>query len=284
MSENNKNMNQGLGAFSSGGNIDEAMANIDRTSAYQDIFEFNKSIDDSNAPINEAEDILTPLFQAKARALCPSDYTLAALTMRNLIRFIIDDGHDVFGNKRGNGNCDCCYDNFDDDNKSDTPANKEAGDRNIIDPEASLVEKASIVCKFLFGEYATYDQLPGEIKKAVDLARDAYAIIIGYVSKLESLLMHHFNDMPTMFIPSYFNIISGKAVYASALLDIIDPDHRADNYPEAESDDSTEVVNGNATNDKTTEAADDGATDNETNKASVDDESPEDLAKDCSEE
>lgn len=256
-----------------------------------ELSELADCINSSDKPLNEAEDILTPLFQSKAKELCPSDNMLAALTMTDVIHLIAGDldcdgdGNcddcDCCNDGCGDGGCDkcdCCNDggcddgcngncnNCNDGNSHDGDCchgscyicdccrgfngdcddcictKDDSDDDGILDPDAPLDVTVPIVCSCLFGEYGTYEQLPDEMKKAVDLTREAYAILVGEsLGKLHSLLLHHFNDLPTTFVPELFSEISDRALYVLTFLDIIDPDHRTDNLPE-DSDDCTKDV------------------------------------------
>ena len=219
--------------------------------AFSETLELSDFIRSSINPLNEAEDILTPLFQSKAKELCPSDDMLCALTMSDVVHLAAEDCCDgncdncELGESREDdcNNCECdengcdgckCGEGCENDCESCTADNEDSDDEGILDPNAPLGVKASIVCTFLFGDYSTYKQLPFEMKKAVDLAREAYSILIGEsLSKLQSLFLRHFNDIPTSIVPDFFYDISGRALYALTLLDIIDPDHRPNNFPEA---------------------------------------------------
>ncbi|MBP3708108.1 MAG: hypothetical protein J6J36_05825 [Clostridia bacterium] len=257
--------------------------------ALSETFEFYDCVRSCIDPISEAEDILTPLFQSKAKELCPSDDMLVTLTMSDVVHLMAEDCCDgdcdncecsesceddcCSGDCECSENCeddccggdcgcgDCCGNDCDDCERDDCECSnccegdcescaadtEESDDEGILDPDAPLNVKASIVCTFLFGEYATYEQLPDEMKKAVDLAREAYAIIVGEsLSKLQSILLHHFNDIPTSIVSDYFFEIAGRASYTLTLLDIIDPDHRANNFPEDSDNSAGDSADNNA--------------------------------------
>lgn len=138
---------------------------------------------------------------------------------------------------RCDNDCNCYEDDCDCCNNDCNCASEDSDDGGILDPNAPLDVKVTIVCSSLFSEYKTYEQLPGEMKKAVDLARDAYSLLVGdSLRKLQAMLMRHFNDMPTTLVSQFFDDISARASYVLNFLDIIDPDHSINNFPEDSGD------------------------------------------------